>query len=185
MTSDVTPTSPRRLWSVLLLIGLVIGLATGCQSDGGTIEQPIACGMLSAKTVKAITGTTNVFSSGGLPGREDRAGTGATCEISDSGVSERFAQLSAFDSTLEHTQTLFRTEKSKVRRCTSLTDLPRDGYLCVRKDATDAAVALPGRMIRISVTDNGRVDEATPDNVVKWAEEIDQRIKAYDKKHAS
>ena len=186
MTSDATSARTRRLWPTFLVIGMGIALATGCQSDDGKADRPIACGLLSAKTVETITGTTEVFSSGGLSSRDSRAGTGTTCEISDSGVSERYAQLRAFDSTLKDTRSLLATEKSKVRQCTSLTELARGGgYLCVRKDSTDAAIALPGRMIRISVTENGRPDQATPDNVMKWAEEIDEHIKAYDKRHAS
>lgn len=179
MTSSAT-----RSAGAALLTAVVGAVAlAGCQSDDST-SAPVACGLLSSATVKAITGTTDVFSTGGLSSAKSRAGTGLSCQISNSSVTDRYAQLRAFDSNLTDTQSLLADQKAKARQCTSLTDLPRGGFLCIRKDEAEAAVALPGRMVRIIVTNKAHLDAATPENVQKWAKEIDEKITAYDKKNA-
>jgi hypothetical protein len=160
---------------VVLAISTVVLTLAGCGSDDDKAERPPGCGMLSEKTVTVITGTPDVFSTGGLGPRDD-AGGNANCQIVSASTPDVYAQLYASDEKIEDTQALFAEEKGKEKGCTSLTDLPEGGYLCVRADEADAAVALPGRLVRITVTADGQMDQATPENVVAWAQEIDEHL---------
>ena len=172
---------PRRrsVTPVVLALGAVVLAVAGCQSDDEKAERPVGCGMLSPETVEVIAGTPDTFSTGGLGPRDD-AGGNANCQIVSASTPDVYAQLYASDQKIEETQALLADEKGKQQKCTSLTDLPDGGYLCVRADEADAAIALPGRLVRITVTANGNMPDATADNVVSWAKEIDERLTDYD-----
>ena len=176
---------PKRLAALGLAVVLLVAGFVYFQSqdqDDGSIAQPPACGMLSAETVNEITGSIDLFSSGGIEPRSDEGGSASCMLVEPGSGTAKYLQIVGSDYNTGEYQDLLTDEKQKIRGCTELKDVAGGGYVCVRTDSVDAAVALPTRLVRITVFGNAQMDQATPENVLNWAKEIDQHLTEHVKK---
>jgi hypothetical protein len=174
-----------------LLAGVVL-LTGACQKDdtkaAGTLDNPSkSCGLLSAASLKSLTGGTRVKASGQIGSAETRAHGGMKCHVYDAATGKPLLLISVNDVPKGSTNASFSAmvlkERTSIPGCAVRANLPDSGYLCAQADETLAAAAMPKRLIRFVATRDART-RLTADNALKLIDEVSTRVDKYDAKHS-
>lgn len=161
---------------------------SGCQStsvNAGTdadVQTNTSCDIISDESLAQITGTDEIFVTGGHFDQEERHYV--SCDVLSDGTPDELVRILTYDSDRHEAQSdaaHARRGQQQADSCAEIASLPDGrGYLCERADRRqiDASVAMDNRLVRFSFFEDAQLDEITPETVQAWAEDVDKRAGA-------
>ncbi len=179
--------SSSRRWVAALAGAGCLALTAGCMFGGSDDDSHRArsesCGLLSASSLKELTGDTKVKTGGRMASHDVRADVGLNCVIFDAATGKTILQITVSDTSDHSTGAAIRQlvlkERKTIPHCDDHATLPDSGYFCAQADQTLAAAAKPKRLIRFTATREART-RLTADNAPHLLDEVNSRVDRYD-----